>query len=102
MGGTEEQLEARLRKLEETSFKGITQLQIHVRTTADGITPSEKFLVATGGKLRDRGILFQVLPWESKDPRLFHRLMDLGVASFATDYPDVLMSAVREYYNRAR
>jgi hypothetical protein len=26
--------------------------------------------------------------------------MDLGVASFATDFPDVAMDAVRAYYQR--
>jgi len=102
MGGTEEQLGARLKKLEETNFKSITQLQIHVRSTADGITPSERFLLRTGDALRTRGILFQVLPWESRDPEFYHKLMDLGVASFATDYPDVLMNAVGEYYKRGR
>jgi hypothetical protein len=27
--------------------------------------------------------------------------MDLGVASFATDYPDVIMQAIRDYYAQA-
>lgn len=44
------------------------------------------------------GILFQVLPWQSSDPKLFWKLMDLGVASFATDYPDAAMQAIRDYY----
>jgi hypothetical protein len=28
--------------------------------------------------------------------------MDLGVASFATDYPDVIMQAIRDYYAQPR
>ncbi len=28
--------------------------------------------------------------------------MDLGVASFATDHPDVVMQAIRDYYARGR
>ena len=28
--------------------------------------------------------------------------MDLGVASFATDYPDVAMRAIRDYYAQPR
>lgn len=39
---------------------------------------------------------------DSKDPDLFRRLMDLGVASFATDYPDVAMKTIREYYGQPR
>jgi glycerophosphoryl diester phosphodiesterase len=102
MGGTEEQLRARLAELRKLRFAAITQLQIHVRTkdgpAGQDLTPSPQFLVETGAELRRHGILFQALPWNSNDPKLFWRLMDLGVASFATDYPDVAMQAIRAYY----
>nr|MBA3483662.1 hypothetical protein [Pirellulales bacterium] len=42
--------------------------------------------------------VFQSLAWERKDPDIHWQLMDLGVASFATDYPDVIMQAIRDYY----
>ncbi|HNY41187.1 MAG TPA: glycerophosphodiester phosphodiesterase family protein [Bryobacteraceae bacterium] len=99
MGGTEEQLTARLASLRKANFADITQLQIHVRAAQGGLTPGDKFLIAAGEQLRSHGILFQALPWMSKDPKLFQHLMDLGVASFATDYPDIAMQAIREYYN---
>lgn len=51
--------------------------------------------------MRAHGILFQTLPWKQKDAKVFHRLMDLGCASFATDYPDAAQAAVSDYY-RAR
>lgn len=98
MGGEEKALAERLAKLEEEKFAGIDQLQIHVKTTPDGITPSAEFLESTGATLRAHGILFQTLPWQSRDPALFQQLMDLGVASFATDYPDVAAAAVKSYY----
>jgi glycerophosphoryl diester phosphodiesterase len=100
MGGTEEQLAKRFADLRQTKFASITQLQIHVRTKGDAWTPSPKFLLEAGRELRTYGILFQALPWQRKDPEMFHRLMDLGVASFATDYPDVAMLAIRDYYAR--
>ena len=102
MGGTDEELGKRLAALRLTGFADITQLQIHVRTKGNGkaqtLTPIPEFLRQTGAELRAHGILFQVLPWGSKNPELFWRLMDLGVASFATDYPNVMMQAIRDYY----
>ena len=101
MGGTEEKLAERLGLLEKNDFHHIDQLQIHVRIDEDGtFDPSEAFLKQTGETLRKYGILFQVLPWEGKDMSVYKRLLDLGVASFATDYPDVTMQAIDEYYQQ--
>lgn len=102
MGGTEETLTKRLEEVRNAQFASITQLQIHVRTLDGKITPSQEFLLRTGVELRKHGILFQVFPWNSKDPALFKRLMDLGVASFATDYPKVTVQTIREYYKERR
>ncbi len=103
MGGTEEVLAGRIADLRKTKFDSITQLQIHVRIAPDGAaTPSPGFLLRVGAELRSHGILFQTLPWQSSAPALFRRLMDLGCASFATDYPDVLMKTIREYYAEKR
>ncbi|HEX6960655.1 MAG TPA: hypothetical protein VF175_02220, partial [Lacipirellula sp.] len=66
------------------------------------LTPSPEFLVMTGEELRRHGILFQTLAWDRKDPEICWQLMDLGVASFATDYPDVVMQAIRDYYARGK
>lgn len=99
MGGPEEQLRKRLDVLRAAQFAGVTQLQIHVRPASNGaITPSEEFLRSTGEELRTHGILFQVLPYDITEPAQIWRLMDLGVASFATDFPDVMMKAIRDYY----
>jgi glycerophosphoryl diester phosphodiesterase len=98
MGGTEERLAKRLEALRAVNFAGIDQLQIHVNTTNGVFSPSERFLRAAGSELRTYGILFQTLPWRQKEASTFHRLLDLGCASFATDYPDAAMAAVRDYY----
>jgi glycerophosphoryl diester phosphodiesterase len=102
MGGSEETLAARLAELRKAEFAAITQLQIHVRTKqapgGEVMTPSAPFLVDTGRELRRHNILFQVLPYGIDDPKMFWRLMDLGVASFASDYPDITVKAIRDYY----
>jgi hypothetical protein len=99
--GPQTKLAQRLAALRAVNFAGIDQLQIHVNTSPEGVFfPSESFLREIGNELRTHGILFQTLPWKHKEARTFHRLMDLGVASFATDYPDAAMDAVRKYYQK--
>jgi glycerophosphoryl diester phosphodiesterase len=101
MGGTEKELAERLAELRAAQFAGIDQLQIHVRTNNEGaVAPGERFLRDAGHELRTHGVLFQTLAWGRKDPEIHHRLLDLGCASFATDYPDLVMQAVRDYYAR--
>lgn len=100
MGGTEEELEARLVELRKKKYEAVTQLQIHVRTTGDEMTPTPAFLKKTGEELRRHGILFQTLPWGSTDSKLYWKLMDLGAASFATDHPRITLDAVRAYYEQ--
>lgn len=99
MGGTREKLAERLDALEKEKFDSIDQLQIHVNLDQEGkFSPDDSFLKESGDRLRKYGILFQTLPWGGKDPEVYKRLMDLGCASFATDYPDITMKAIREYY----
>jgi len=89
LGGAGNALAARIAALRETDFDSITQLQIHVRFTNGVMTPSAAFLLKAGAELRAHDILFQILPWDRNDPAVFRRLMELGAASFATNYPDI-------------
>ncbi len=103
MGGTEEQLTKRLDALREVEFADVDQLQIHVRIDKDGnFSPTDDFLRKTGDELRKYGVLFQTLPWDCRDGAVYKRLLDLGCASFATDYPDTTMTAIKEYYSEAK
>jgi glycerophosphoryl diester phosphodiesterase len=103
MGGTEKELEAKLADVRGLKFEGVTQLQIHVRPTEAGdLTPSPEFLTKVGRELRAHDILFQTLPWGTTEPKVYWRLLDLGVASFATDYPEITLAAVRKYYEQRR
>lgn len=105
MGGTEDVLRKRIDELKKTNFADITQLQIHVRlkpkldlSKPDPFTPSDDFLREVGRELRSRGIVYQSLPWGAADPKVYWKLLDLGVMSFATDHPDVTLNAVKKYY----
>lgn len=105
MGGTEESLRERIESLKQTGFPDITQVQIHVRekkgtTGWTEIEPSETFLKSVGPELKKRGILFQSLPWGANSPGIYERLLDLGVESFATDHPDVVMPLMRKHYGQ--
>lgn len=107
MGGTEAQLQGRLETLRKVGFDGITQLQVHVRlntnsASAEPFNLSRAFLRSTGDELRQRGILYQSLPWGVAEPKVYWQLLDLGVMSFATDHPDVTVKAVRDYCAQAR
>lgn len=104
MGGEESVLAERLEKLRAEGFADIDQLQIHVHPGKEGqpaFSPSPEFLKKVGTELRQHGILFQTLPWQSRDEKLFTTLLDLGVASFATDYPDFAAATVKRYYEAA-
>ena len=107
MGGDEQHLAQRLDVLGAQDFDAITQLQVHVRrnpgedgTASEWFQPSSRFLAQTGRRLRAHGILFQVLPYDVQDAPTLWRLLDLGVASFATDYPDIVRQALRQYYEQ--
>lgn len=124
MRGGEKGLGKRLDALRQTGFSGITQLQIHIFPLASihealeisGATPAQieyspgqaepargpytlpdRFIVELGKELRQHGILFQALPYTS-DSSVYARLLDLGIASFATDHPDVTQREIRRYY----
>jgi glycerophosphoryl diester phosphodiesterase len=105
MGGSEATLEKRLAALRQNKFAGVTQLQLHIylntnSPASEPFTLSRRFIRATGEELRQHDILFQALPWGVAEEKIYHQLLDLGVASFATDHPKVTLEAVRKYYLR--
>jgi hypothetical protein len=103
MGGEEKKLKERIEELRKTDFADVTQLQIHVRRNKDPkdpnpFTPSNEFLISVGKDLRQHKITYQSLPYDMPEPDVYFALMELGVASFATDYPDITTKAVTDYY----
>jgi glycerophosphoryl diester phosphodiesterase len=104
-GGTEEELTKKMDALRKADFKGITYLQIHVHVSDlasdEPFNPRSAFLRTLGKELKSRGIVFQVLPWECSDQRAYEKLLALGAESFATDYPEVTLSAVRSFREKS-
>ncbi|HEY2573505.1 MAG TPA: glycerophosphodiester phosphodiesterase family protein [Verrucomicrobiaceae bacterium] len=128
MRGSEADLRKRIDALRKDGFTGITQLQIHIfpnktieealkiaaitpdkikttvesaKSSANRFTLSDDFIIELGRELRKHNILFQSLPYTS-DTSVYAQLLDLGLASFATDYPDVTMREIKAYYDRKR
>jgi glycerophosphoryl diester phosphodiesterase len=124
MRGSEADLTKRLADLRKTKFEGITQLQIHIfpnktivealdianikpeqigvstaaaRASSNKFTLSDEFIIELGRELRTHKIVFQSLPYTT-DPGVYAQLLDLGLASFATDYPDVTLRELKAYY----
>jgi glycerophosphoryl diester phosphodiesterase len=114
MHGNEAELRRDLAEHRATKYAGITQLQIHVypKETKDTWAPPtdpspadnpfrlrNAFLLEVGRELRAHGVIFQVFPY-TDSPAVYAQLLDLGVMSFATDYPDITLRALRDYYAR--
>lgn len=58
-------------------------------------TISDACLRDAGKGLRGRGILYPWLPWGGADAKVYARLPDRGMMSFATDFPKATLDAVR-------
>jgi glycerophosphoryl diester phosphodiesterase len=104
-GGSEAELTEKLTAVRDADFDGITHLQIHVHVgdlaADEPFTPSSQFLRIVGEELKSRGIVFQALPWECSDQRAYEKLLELGAESFATDYPETTLKAVKEFRKRS-
>lgn len=103
MGGTQAALKKRMDDLRAANFDGVTQLQVHIHfntnsASTEPFTLSRKFIRSVGDELRPRGILYQTLPYGATNAGVYWQLLDLGVASFATDHPDVTLQAVADFY----
>lgn len=100
-GGTQSELAKKIAALRAKDFDGITHLQVHVHVedldAEEPFKPQSDFIRSLGEELEKRGIVFQVLPWECNDPRAYEQLLKLGVDSFATDYPEVTLQAVKTF-----
>lgn len=105
-------------------IKAVTSVQLHVhpnpncknfnpahayntgwKNNAPDASPDEPFnhprafIMKFGERLRSLGIPYQAFAY-TRDPGAYAALMDLGVASFATDQPDVAMREIKAYYAR--
>lgn len=112
MHGNEAELSQDFAELRKTKFAGVTQVQVHVypKETQDTWAPPtdaspadnpfrlrNAFLRGVGDELRAHGVVFQTFPYTT-DASVYGTLLDLGVMSFATDYPEVTLREIRAYY----
>ena len=85
-------IQRQLDNLEKNGFKDVDIVQIHIKTDLtkeDPFTPSTEFLRKAGEQIKSHGCIFQVLTWtEGNKPEVYRKLLDLGVQSFATDWPE--------------
>ncbi|QQE13465.1 hypothetical protein JD969_08415 [Planctomycetota bacterium] len=103
IGGGQDAIEFTVDQLIKSNFDSLTSIQIHVRydeSKPDPFIPSSKYIAAVAHELHNRNVMLQVLPWKVWDQKVYWMLLDLGVDSFATDYPDVTTQAVDAYYKK--
>lgn len=100
-GGTEGNIARKLESLRRECYQGITILQFHYRTRDAATLLSDNFLLNTQKELTEKGIIFQVLPWKTEDSSVYKKLIDMGIQSFATDYPDSLLPIYRQKFDLA-
>lgn len=104
LGGTPEKIREQFAVLEKEKFQGITEVQLHLNAVPDtakgwryALEPEfvKYALKVTAGQ----GILLQVLPWKFERSDLF-AILDLGVRSFAVDYPNQFKKICADYFSR--
>jgi len=106
-------VEKKLEPVRAANYEGVTQVQIHVhlregietikRDQPNLFVESEDYLRARGDEFRQRGLLYQTLPYGkgAESPEVYWKLLDLGFMSFATDHPDVTWDVIKKYYAEA-
>ena len=102
LGGSPENIKAKFAKLQQENFESITEVQLHLNDT-DGKAwryALEADFVAEALEItRAKGVLLQVLPWKFERADLFS-ILDLGVRSFAVDYPNDFKKICADYFAR--
>lgn len=101
LGGTPEQITMRFDALALRDFGGFEQVQLHLNDDPTRarwryqLSPEEVRRML--GVTREKGVLLQTLPWQFEREDLF-AVLDLGVRSFAVDYPNKFCQLCAEYF----
>ncbi len=102
LGGSPEKIEEQFNRIWKEDFAGITEVQLHLynavgkswRYALDPQYVSEALRIT-----KEHGILLQVLPWHFERNDLF-AILDLGVRSFAVDFPNKFKKICADYFTR--
>ncbi len=107
IGGTREAILGTFNSLAKQSFSGFEEIQLHLNDRPDHapgewryqLTEDDIFnaLKCTAGA----GVLLQALPWKFEKDDLF-RILELGVRSFAVDYPVHFIRWCAEYFAKQK
>ena len=102
LGGTPEKIMAQFSAIREEEFRGITEVQLHLNDAPGNrwryaLTPEfvEEALAIT----KEKNVLLQALPWYFEREDLF-AVLDLGVRSFAVDFPNKFKKICADYFSR--
>lgn len=97
---TESFVRQRLDEMEAFGFKGIDQVQIHVRTDLnreDPFCPSTAFMKKAVERLHAYGVSVNVVTWtEGGNSDVYMRLWELGFDHFTTDYPETMFKVINQ------
>ena len=102
LGGPPEAIMEKFAVLEKEQFQGITEVQLHLNDC-----PEKKWRYALEPEFvryalkstENQGVLLQVLPWKFDRNDLF-AILDIGVRSFAVDYPNDFKKVCADYFSR--
>lgn len=93
-------LDDTFRRMAAAGWKGISQVQIHIRTDLakkDPFCPSTDCIKRSIALLHSKGITVQAFTWtEGANKDVLRRIWDLGFDNFATDDPLVLFELLPE------
>lgn len=96
--GSQEEMTQKFDRLRRRHFANLSLIQSHYHRVPGGFQLSDDFLRDRLDELKRRGIIYQVLPWLINEPQPYQHLLDLGIQSFATDYPEPLLSVYLSHY----
>lgn len=103
LGGSAQAIMDQFRTLEQENFEGITEVQLHLNQLPDWDGKSWRYqlqpdFVCEALKItREVGVLLQTLPWQFEKVDLV-AILDLGVRSFAVDFPNKFTRICAEYF----
>ena len=108
LGGSAQNIMDQFEVLKQEDFAGITEVQLHLNNVAEedrkdgwryALTPD--FIRYALAVTKEKDVLLQTLPWQFEREDLV-KILDLGVRSFAVDFPNKFTKICAEYFSAAR
>lgn len=102
LGGSAEAIMKQFARLQQEAFQGITEVQLHLNDAPNARWRYElapEFVAEALAVTAKQEVLLQVLPWRFERQDLF-AILDLGVRSFAVDYPNLFKKICADYFTR--